>query len=89
MIHSLSGGILRDKQIKHLAKVEVCEGLDKGLILWYEVLDNTIKDSDLVLIPFGKTDKLITAKVLKIVKNVNEQASPVSFKRIKQIYAKV
>jgi len=90
MIHSLSGGVLKDKKFKDLAKVKILEGLDKDLTFWYEMPFLTkIKENDIVLVPFGQSNKLIKAIVIQIKKDVREDLSPVPFTRIKKISEKV
>lgn len=83
MIHSLSGGILKEKKIFDFAKVEIIDDYYSG-IYWYISKIKNLKEGDLVLVPFKDILKL-KAKVLKIDKNVSEDASPVRIKNLKEI----
>lgn len=83
MIHSLSGGIIKDKKIFDLAKVEIIDDYYSG-IYWYISKIKNLKEGDFVLVPFKDILKL-KAKVLKIDKNVSEDVSPVKIKNLKEI----
>ena len=81
MIHSLSGGVLSENNIVDIAKVQ----FETGEIYWYICNIENIKVGQIVLVPFGKSDKPTKAKILRIDKNVSSQTSPVPFSRMKEI----
>lgn len=83
MIHSLAGGVIREKKCFDFAKVK----LESGDICWYISNIFGLKEKDKVLVPFGK-DK-VKGEVLRIDKNVNEQMSPIPVKRAKEILEKI
>ena len=83
MIHSLSGGILKDKKIFDFAKVEIIDDYYSGTY-WYISKIKNLKEGDMVLVPFKDVLKL-KAKVLKIDKNVREDCSPINPKHAKEI----
>ena len=87
MIHSLSGGVLKDEKLYDLAKIEIIEGTLKGDIYWYINNIFTLKENDIVLIPLGKNDMLTKGKVLRIDKSVSEKNSPIQVKRMKEIHS--
>jgi len=84
MIHSLSGGVMRDVQYVDFAKVEI-EG--EG-IFWYINNIDGLKEGDKVIVPFGKSGQKVVGKVLRIDKSVSSQVSPIPFKHAKHIIAK-
>ena len=84
MIHSLSGGSLQKVKYANFAKVEILEGLQKGDKFWY-VCCGGEQVGDEVVVPLGITNKAVSAKVLRIDKNVSSQVSPVPFSKAKQI----
>ena len=87
MIHSLSGGVVKDKIICDLVKVKINDPFLDRQIYWYICNNKDVIVGDVVLVPFG--NKEVKATVLRIDKNVNEQASPIPLKRAKEIICKV
>ncbi len=85
MIHSLSGGVVKEDRSGDFAKVEI-EG--EGFF-WYLSDIFGLKEGDFVLVPFGKTNKLVRAKVIRIDKDISYKASPIPFKHAKKISSKI
>ncbi len=71
-----------DFEIKDFAKVQL---LNENTILWFINPFAELKINDLVLVPFN--NKLLTAKVLKIEKNLTTHTSPIPIKRAKEIHS--
>ena len=82
MIHSLSGGVLKDNRLYDFAKVEIVDTPFVGNIFWY-ITNISLKPDDLVLVPVN--NKTFKGKVLRIDKAVNEQFAPISVKRAKEV----
>lgn len=89
MIHSLSGGVIKQNKNYSIAKIEVIEGVFKGNIYFYINQIENLKLNDSVLIPFGKNDTLLKGKVLRIDENVNEQNLPFPLSKMKEIFKKL
>ena len=88
MIHSLSGGILKNEDYADFVKVEI---IDKNFgegFYWYKNEISDIKINDIVIVPVGQLNNLVKAKVVRIDKNVSSYNSPIPFKRAKYIYSK-
>ncbi len=85
MIHSMAGGELKFNQHFDFAKVEIIEGEDIGLIFWFISPFSNLQIGNKVLVPLGKNNKEVKAKVLRIDKNISEQSSPFPIKRMKTI----
>lgn len=85
MIHSMAGGELKFNQHFDFAKVEIIEGEDIGLIFWFISPFSNLQIGNKVLVPLGKNNKEVKAKVLRIDKNISEQSSPLPIKRMKTI----
>ena len=85
MIHSLSGGVVRQKRYIDFAKVQ----LEDGGIYWYITELVGLQAGDKVLVPVGRNDDAAQAVVLRVDKNVNEQVAPVSVKHAKKIIKKI
>lgn len=49
MIHSLAGGVIREKKYFDFAKVK----LETGEIYWYISTIKTLKPGDMVVVPYG------------------------------------
>ena len=87
MIHSLAGGELREQKVYNFVKLEFQENV--GEYLWYISPFDDLNVGDYVLAPFGIVDQPQKAKVIRIDKNVNSQAAPISPKHTKIIYKKL
>lgn len=81
MIHSLSGGVIREKKYFDFAKVR----FDSGEIYWYISTFEDLKAGDRVLVPVGRNNEETEAFVIRIDKHISEQVSPIPAKRAKKI----
>lgn len=79
MIHSLSGGVLSENGNHTFTKVEI-----GGASYWFLSPFSTVKEGDIVLVPFGKFDLPREATVLKVEENT-AQCAPVPMNKIKEI----
>lgn len=79
MIHSLSGGVIREKKYFDFAKVK----LETGEIYWYISTIKTLKPGDMVAVPYGNGEA--KAFVIRIDKHISEQVSPIPVKRAKKV----
>ena len=82
MIHSLSGGVIKKKELYDFAKVKIA-GAD--VILWYKT-DIPLCEGDIVVVPLGKNNELKKAVVLRVDTDVSSDASPVSPRMAKNVY---
>ena len=80
MIHSLSGGVIRENGVHTFAKVEV-----EGLPYWYLAREKT-EAGDKVLVPFGKRGEIKCGVVLR-VEECSEQTAPCPMNRVREIEA--
>ena len=87
MIHSLSGGIMKDKKVFDYVKVELQDDYYSGTF-WYISNIKGLKEGDLVLVPFKNGDLSLKAKVLRVDKNVKEENFPNKTKKMGQIISK-
>ena len=85
MIHSMAGGRLGGVTYNDFAKVKITEGPMAGGIYWYICTGLNVEAGSKVLVPFGATNALLPAEVLRVDKSVSSQASPVSAKHAKRI----
>ncbi len=85
MIHSLSGGVIKDIEYFDFAKVKVTEGILCNNIFWYISPFSNLKQGDIVLVPLGANNTQTKAEVLRVDKNVSGQTAPVPVKRCKKI----
>ena len=79
MIHSLAGGVIREKKYFDFAKVK----LETGELYWYISTIKTLKPGDMVVVPYGNEEA--KAFVIRIDKHISEQVSPIPVKRAKTI----
>ncbi len=79
MIHSTSGGIIREKIFFDFAKVQ----FETGESYFYINKIPLLKEGDFVLVPFGNGE--VKGKVLRIDRKVSQDVAPVSIKRAKEI----
>ncbi|MGN1201562.1 MAG: hypothetical protein ACI4R8_04860 [Candidatus Caccovivens sp.] len=86
MIHSMSGGVVREKKFYDFAKVQL---EISGETRFFICNDKNLKEGDCVLVPYGKNDLLEKGKILRIDRNVNEQVAPMPVGRMKEIFGKV
>ena len=81
MIHSLSGGVIKKKEFNDFAKVKI---IDSNLILWYKT-EYIVNEGDTVLVPLGRENKLVSAIVVRVDKDVPYDVSPISPRIAKSI----
>ena len=81
MIHSLSGGVIRDNFKHTFVKVEI-----EGAPYWYLSPTSKIAVGDRVSVPFGKNDFPREGIVLK-VEEADSLCAPVPMNRIREIYS--
>lgn len=89
MIHSLAGGELKENKCFDFAKVQILEGMQKDALLWYVCNLANVKQDDIVIVPIGKNNFLVKAKIIRIDKNVNQQCAPVRINLAKEILKKL
>lgn len=85
MIHSMAGGELKIDEVCDIAKVKI---LSDQNVRFFICDQKNIDINDVVLVPYGKLDQLVEAKVLRIDKNVNSKNFPIKFADMKYIYKK-
>ena len=85
MIHSLSGGVIKDYGAYTFVKV-VFEGEERPY--WY-ISDFAVEEGDKVNAPFGKADMPREATVVKVEKNVSGQVTPIPLKTAKKLLGPV
>lgn len=85
MIHSLSGGVLKENTPIDFAKVKI---INNNKIAWYICSHlPDLKENDKVLVPVGIDNFLEEAVVLRIDKQISPQVTPTPIKRTKKIYS--
>ena len=80
MIHSLSGGVIKENLKYTFVKVEM-----RGTPCWYLSPTSKIEAGAKVLAPFGKGGVPAEGTVLK-VEEADAQCAPVPMNRIREIY---
>ena len=83
MIHSLSGGVIKENIPVDFAKVKLKQ---TGTIAWYLCthLPN-LKINDKVLVPYGVDNSMQEAQVLRIDRQISPQVTPIPLKHAKKI----
>ena len=61
------------------------EGESASLAFWFISPFKEIKEVQIAVVLFGRENKEVKGKVLRIDRNVNEQSSPFPIKRMKKI----
>ena len=89
MIHSLSGGELKQNNVYNFVKVKILDKQFLGKTCFYISNIPYLKVSNIVLVPFGYPEKQVKAIVERIDKNINEQVAPIPIKRMKYIIKKL
>ena len=87
MIHSMSGGIIKDYGSYTFVKV-VFDADPEKTPFWY-ISDFAVEEGDRVSAPRGKIDMPSTATVLRVEKNVNGQVTPIPLRSAKKLIAKL
>ncbi|MCM1367683.1 MAG: hypothetical protein NC184_02585 [Roseburia sp.] len=85
MIHSMSGGLIRDFGSFVFVKVQA-DG--EASPRWY-ISDIELEEGDRVCVPLGRTGATVCATVLRIEQNVSGQVTPVPLKSAKKIIRKL
>ena len=84
MIHSLSGGTIKDIGFYNFAKVE----LETGELKFY-IYNISLQVGDEVEVPVGKFNKPTKAKVLELRQNISSRLAPFPIKQMKEIIKKI
>ena len=84
MIHSLSGGIMKEKRVFDFAKVEILDDYYSG-VFWYVSTIKNLKENDVVLVPFKDGGITLKAKVLRVDKNIKEDCAPIKIRNAQKI----
>ena len=82
MIHSLCGGVIRENGMFDFAKVTFA-GEERPY--WYLCPFPDAEAGRKVIAPFGRGDALRTGVIVRIERNVSEQAAPYPMNRIRAI----
>lgn len=83
MIHSMSGGILKDPGSYTFVKIAFDDDPEKTPY-WY-VSDFSVAAGDKVSAPRGRADMPARATVLRVEKNVSGQVTPVPLRSAKKL----
>ena len=86
MIHSMSGGIIKDAGTYTFVKV-VFDDDETKTPYWY-ISDFSVEVGDSVSAPRGKANMVAIATVVKVETNVNGQVTPVPLRSAKKLIAK-
>ncbi len=86
MVHSMSGGVVREKKYFDFAKVRISS---TGDILWYISKIKSLNEGDVVEVPYGSLDEQTEAVVLRIDRHISQQVTPIPVKRAKCITRKL
>ena len=89
MIHSLAGGELKQNKTYDFAKVVILDGLHKNETFWYVCNLPNINEDDVVIVPVGKNNLLVKAKIIRIDKNISQQTAPIRINQAKEILKKL
>lgn len=84
MIHSLAGGKIQKLTTADYAKVQIISPPFSGDIYWY-VCSGIESVGDTVVVPIGKNNLQVQAKVLRIDKNISNQVAPVPSNLAKKV----
>lgn len=82
MIHSMSGGVIKDPGSYTFVKAE----FDDGTLAWY-ISDFAVEEGDTVSAPRGRLDTATPARVVKVEAGVSGQVTPVPLRSAKRIYS--
>ena len=84
MIHSMSGGVIKDAGSYTFVKVR----FDDDGVAWY-ITDFDVTEGDRVKAPRGIQNVGTAATEVKVEYNVNGQVAPVPLKRVKKLICKL
>ena len=85
MIHSLSGGVIKDYGSYTFVKV-IFEGEERPY--WY-IAEFAVEEGDKVTAPFGKAEMPREATVVKVERSVNGQVTPIPLRSAKKLFGPV
>ncbi len=85
MIHSLSGGVIKENGIYTFVKVAFCDPPYDERPFWYICPFSEVEEGSFIHAPIGTRGALARGRVLKVERNLNEQLAPVPINRIKEI----
>ena len=85
MIHSLSGGVIRQNGCYTFVKVVFEEALYADRSFWYVCPFSEVEEGSFVLAPVGVRERMLRGKVIKVERGVNEQCAPYPMNRIKEV----
>ena len=85
MIHSMSGGVIKDAPTYTFAKV-IFDGDDERRPYWY-ISDFALDEGDVVIAPFGKADMPRSGVVVQ-VERCGGQVTPIPPRTAKRLIAK-
>lgn len=86
MIHSMCGGALKDNKILSVVKVRFLNNpLSGERPYWYLNAITDLKQGEIVLAPFGKTQTLFKAEVIRVDNGVNEQSFPMPISKMQTV----
>ncbi len=86
MIHSMSGGVIKDVGRYTFVKV-VFDGDEEARPYWY-ISEFAVEEGDVVTAPFGKADMPRRGVAVKVERNVSGQVTPVSVRTAKKLLSK-
>ncbi len=86
MIHSMSGGIIKDVGTYTFAKV-VFDDDEQKTPFWY-ISDFSVNVGDSVCAPRGKANMPAQATVVKVENNVSGQVTPIPLRSAKKLISK-
>ena len=86
MIHSMSGGIIKDVGSYTFVKV-VFDDDDQKTPYWY-ISDFSVEIGDSVTAPRGKANMPAQATVVKVENNANGQVTPIPLRSAKKLISK-
>lgn len=85
MIHSMSGGVIRDQGSYIFVKV----ALDGDPAPRWYIAEFDVEEGDRVSVPIGRAQTPAPATVLRVESNVSGQVTPVPLRSAKKIIAKL
>lgn len=85
MIHSMSGGVIRDQGSFDFVKVAI----DGDPVPHWYISDFDVEEGDRVSAPVGKAQTPAPATVLRVERNVSGQVTPVPLRSAKRLIAKL
>mgnify|MGYP006916089930 CR=1 FL=1 len=87
MIHSLSGGFVRELEYADFVKVKILTGESVGMLFWYktDLIDIKIGDKVEVLLK----GQPVEGEIVKIERNQSNQTAPIPIKRAQSIIKKL